>query len=273
MKKTIVLMSLAAFSIINVRAQGLFINIDGGYGMSSASQNIAVNFNGSPVDQTTEMIKGSFGRGVNLGGKIGYMLNPNIGAEIGVSYLLGSTYKNSYEKQLVYTENVSTSARMLRLTPGLRFSVGDKKLKPYIGLGMVIGVGAKITTKDTYLDQQSNTTTENSWKYSGGVSMGVSAGLGINYSISDRIGVFAEIRAISQSWAAKKGERTNYTVNGTDMLSNLTTSQKEINYGNSYVISSTMPSNSAEPDKQIKNYKAFSSVGFNLGISFSFIKK
>ena len=76
-------------------AQGLYINAGAGYGFPAAPYQMAENYssNSNTTGNTSdyEIVKGSgsFGKGLQAGAIIGYMFNPNVGAELGISYLFG----------------------------------------------------------------------------------------------------------------------------------------------------------------------------------------
>ena len=187
----------------------LYLNVGGGYGIS-----IAANSGAASSDLTTKAGSntykisngsGSFGKGVQFGATVGFMFSENIGAELNVGYLVGtkSTQTINQDKYLMPDFMVSSSyenkmsGNMFRLTPALKFSVGKDKLKPYMRLGIVIGMAGKIKSVETFTESAtplilpSVSVVESS--YTGGVSLGLSAGLGVNYKLTDKLGIFAEI--------------------------------------------------------------------------------
>lgn len=256
--------------VMDSNAQEFYGGISGGYGFSMASQALSSNFTGSPTDKTYRLVKGSYGKGINFGANVGYMITKNIGTEIAFSYLSGSKYQSTYTKELAYTNKIIQSGKMIRLIPALRISAGEGKLKPYIRMGVVIGFGGKIIINKTeeYLSPVSRT--ESTWQYSGGISFGFTSALGINYHFKEKIALFGELSFIGQTWAPTKGIMKKYTVDGVDQLSSLTVSQKEINLVNSYSESSLTPANSSEATNQLKQFSPFSSAGLNVGIQFFF---
>ena len=137
-------------------SQGLYISAGGGYGFSAAGNSSFAsteNTSNTATLNNTYTYKisngtGSFGRGAQFGATVGYMFSENIGAELNIGYLLGSKNTNTnYETKFngTYSSTDTYSGKMLRLTPALRFSVGKDKLKPYMRVGLVIGVGGKIS--------------------------------------------------------------------------------------------------------------------------------
>lgn len=282
--KTKQLLFLAIFfsfiSISFTQAQSVYMGIGGGYGFAAAKQSFFDDYktnassSGSIYTQTAHPF--SLGKGINTGLYAGYMFNKNLGTELGFSYLIGSKnvftdeYNNSTIPSSSKTED-EWRGRMIRIVPTIRMTAGEKKLRPYMKAGLIVGVGGKLYSDRHSIDVDplSTTTTEESWEYSGGMSLGFHGGIGINYMVNDKIGIFAEVAGNYQNWAMKKGSMTKYTVNGVDQMAMLDTRDKEIEFVDSYSYDSSTPSNPNQPDKSTKFYLPFSSIGINLGVHFS----
>lgn len=273
-KKAFLLITILIYLALktNVNAQKFYTGFVCGYGVSIASQNLTSKIENGIAQSSNVLVRGSFGRGLFFGGQIGYNRNDNIAFELGISYLKGHSYKGYYKKELDFDQETTLSANMFRLSPRIRISVGEGKIKSYAKIGAVIRVFGKITVLDTHYDIQSNTTTETEWKYSDGFSLGVDAAIGISKSINEKISISGEIMMINQTWGPKKGRITKYSIDGIDMLSNLTPYQKETDYLNSYTTSGNAPSASYSPRQQLRQYYPFSSIGINIGINLKFGK-
>src|SRR2546421_63968 len=102
---------LFSFVYSAAHSQGGYLNIGMGYAFPSAIQNLGT----TQVGSTQELVVGSFGKGLNFGATIGYMMNENIGVELAFSYLSGGEY--TFIDTLDITEKVSGS--MIRLIPAL----------------------------------------------------------------------------------------------------------------------------------------------------------
>lgn len=269
------------------RAQSFYIGLGGGYGFPAAKQSLMNdekssynNTSGGSGEVTARPI--SMGSGINSGLFFGYMLNPNVGFELGVSYLLGNknkfvteyseTYNTFYENE---TYNHQLQGNMIRLVPTMRFVMGDKKIRPYMKAGMLIGLGANFSMEMTYnyTSTYGNTTDEMITEYSGGLSFGFHGGLGVNYLLNDKFKLFAECAANYQNWAPLKSELTKYTEDGVDQLPFMDKNDKEVEYVNSYTYNSSTSPDPNVPDKELKFYMPFSSIGLNIGVVISFGKK
>lgn len=267
---------IAVFIGANTFAQGLYVNAGAGYGFPAAcylmEEDYTFNSTGADATWDYEIVKGSgsFGKGIQPGIIIGYMFNKNIGAELGVSYLLGGKIESKDEyHDFIGTEIRETMLKgtMLRFTPALKMTVGDGNVKPYMRAGLVIGALGKIkvTETETETGEYASGNEEREYEYKGGISLGFSGALGADFMLSDNIGLFAELGVITQSWAPKKGELTKYEVDGVDKLGEMDTYDKEIEFVDSYSESSgSVDENS--PMKRLKMYFPFSSFSINVGI-------
>lgn len=272
---------IGTFSVSSTQAQGVYMGIDGGYGFAAGKQSLIDDYKttvtSTSTSQTVTSHPFSLGKGINTGLYAGYMFNKNVGAELGVAYLIGS-------KNVFTDENINTSAfpsssktemtwkgKMIRLVPTIRMTAGEKKLHPYIKAGLIIGVGGKVYD-DTHTQNTStsgSSVTDESWEYYGGMSWGFHGGIGLNYMVSDKIGIFAEAAGNYQNFAMKKGSMTKYTVDGVDQMSSLDTYEKETEFVDSYTYDSSTPPNVNQPDKSSKFFMPFSSIGINLGLHIS----
>jgi hypothetical protein len=262
-----------------LRSQGLYFGIGGGYGFAAgkqtmnADQKTEFTANKTTYEYTSRPI--SFGKGICAGIYGGYMFTENLGAELGLAYLIGG--KNVYTYEVNNTpgnfkakEVATYRSQMIRIVPALRMTVGDDALKPYMKCGMIIGVGGKVTEETIYeASGASNARSERLWEYSGGLSLGFHGALGVTYMISDKMGIFAETAANLQSWAMKKGQMTKYDLDGKDQLPQIDGSEKEIEFVDSYTIDSSALPDVNSPSKELRQYLPFSSIGINIGIHFT----
>lgn len=264
--KLLVFVFVLTFISGNIFAQGAYVNVNAGYGFSTSSVNLYYfdfyNYSSSSNSYTEEQICVSLGKGLNFGGTFGYMFNKNIGAELGISYLLGgkSEAKDDWSGgSATYT----LSSKMLRFSPSIIIAAGVEGVDPYARFGLIIGSG-KVVYEYDETDDGDNTMMK--LDLNGGIALGLNAGIGANFSISDNMSIFGEINMVNLSYAPKKGEVTEATFNGTDMLSDMTTHEKEIEFVDSYTYSYDSPPSDSEPAKELKQYLPFGSIGVNFGL-------
>lgn len=269
MKKNYVLTILMAIAIgmfSNVlTAQGFYGRLNLGYGFAKSKMNLEwwqyYNYSLGTNSSTSEQILLSLGKGFNAGLIFGDMFNENVGAELGLNYLVGGKCKATDEYPGGSTE-YEFFARMFRIIPAIVVSAGNDGINPYAKFGVVISTGSlKLNTEGTD-DGDSFMYKE---KYNGGIALGFMGAAGASMPINDMISIFVEINTINQSYAPKKGELTEATYNGDDLLPNLTISQKEYEFVKEITYDGTTPPTS-EPQEVLKQAVPMGSVGVNFGI-------
>ncbi len=245
-------------------AQGAYINLNLGYSFGSSTQNVSGFYNQTRQGAftTNEQVNVSFGKGINIGGAFGYMFNKNVGAELGISYLIGgkSTTRDIYNNG---TTDYTFSSNMVRFNPSLVIAAGFDNINPYAKFGMVIGTGSIIYE---YNDNDDGDVWLQTTKYNGGLALGLSAGVGVLFNINDMLSFFGELNMINLSYAPTKGEVTEATFNGADKLSSMTTKDRQIVFVDAYTTEQGNPSPDSEPNKQLLEKFPFGSIGINIGL-------
>ena len=251
----------------NLFAQGTYVHINAGYGLNMSSQNINYfNFYNSTdgaISRTDEQVNLSLGKGLNVGGALGYMFNKNIGAELGISYLLGgeSKAKDIYEGGVT---DYTLSSNMLRINPTLVISSGFEKINPYAKFGFVIGSGSIMYES---IDNDFKDIKVRKEKLNGGLAFGLNAGVGALYSLSENMSFFGEINMVNLSYAPTNGEVTEATKNGANDLPDMTTRERETIFVSSY--DRNAPRIDSQPAKELKQMFPYGSFGVNIGLRFS----
>lgn len=264
----VVILFVLILATSRVYGQGGYLNINAGYGFQMSSGNLGnfYNFSTTNSSNTYKQINLSLGKGFNFGGAIGYMFNKNIGSEIGISYLVGAKSK----AQDIYVggqTDYKLSARMLRINPSLVISSGYNLINPYAKIGLLIGSGSVF---EELVDNDGGDLTEGKIKMNGGVALGANASLGVLCKLSKRFYFFGELNMVNMSYAPTKGKLTEATLNGVDILSDMTTSEKETDYVDSYTESQSNPQLDSQPTKSLKVKMPFGSVGAILGLRICF---
>jgi hypothetical protein len=252
----------------SVFAQDFYFTAGGGYGFGMSTQNLPGFYNSrSNNDSATyEQINISLGKGLNFGASFGYMFREYLGAEIGISYLLGS--KTQVKDITDYGESVySYSASMLRLVPSIVVSAGLDKVNPYAKFGLIIGIGS--VSNDLTNDEDSSFVEKN-YVMNGGVAFGCSAAAGVLVKLNKHFSFFGEINLVNLSYAPTKGELIHATYNNNDMLPGMSVKEKETEYVNNYTYNYQTPSPEDQPNKELKNRLPFGSIGINVGVQFRY---
>lgn len=248
-------------------SQGFYFDIGGGYGFNTlASSNIQLAYPLAP-DWIPAQIVGSFGKGINYGGDIGYLFTPNYAFEVGVNELSGSTYTYSQTgPNSPSTIDQSNYGTMFRIIPTFKVTSSDGIIQPfgkvipqnggnkvdiYFKFGIIVGLINSVHSSQTltYSDATGPKVVTTDITYSGGTSMGYTFRVGLAIKQSDKIFFFVEGALNSQFYIPTEGKRSTYVVNDVDQLSTLPDSQKQ----------TTFTSN--------ENYP-FGSLGVNIGVQY-----
>jgi|AntAceMinimDraft_16_1070373.scaffolds.fasta_scaffold60570_2 hypothetical protein len=301
MKKIIFKKLLMVFAIVlfanNLFAQEVYIEFNPGYNFSaggefSSKDEYIDNSNGFDYTVNHEVVKGfSFGKGLNLDGTFGVMMNENFGAELGLSYLLGNiggkTKITETDKDYILTMSggqfVETTdeyeyyANMLRINPSIVIASDLQGINPYAKFGLIIGSGSfnikcsyENASYDPIEDKIQTNETIMEYKYSGGIALGYNASLGALFELNDVFSLFGEFNMINLSYAPTKGELITYTEDGEDKLSDQKTRDRETEFVESYTYDSTEPVEESEPRKELKQKLPFGSFGVNVGLRIRF---
>ena len=272
---TIVTMFVLSANHSNAQMKkGAYVGLNFGYNAPAGAGNFdaisVVNSTSTNTSYSIENIKFSFGKGVSTGLAFGYMFNENIGAELGVQYLLGG--KTKYTQTFTFTNTSITtgdiSAKMFQIKPSIVLATTIKKTTPYAKFGMVIGSG-KILSNEKSI-RNLNNTTEETVEFKGGISLGYSAAVGLNFPINKNIAINSEINMVNMQYSPKKAILTKATSNGVDQLPSYNTSQKEIDFVKKLVINGSAPAPTNIPAQQPAFASAFGSIGISVGLKYSF---
>lgn len=270
--RKIVILMITIFSTSTFFGQQkMYVSLNGSYNFNGMSNDYGANnyTDISSVTSTEEKVNVSLGKGINIGAAFGYKFHKNIGAELGISYLLGS--KTSWEKKYFggdyYNENVSS--KMLQVKPTLVLSTSFEKTNPYAKLGAIIGSGS-ITENIDRSDIGAGDVYNDKYIKDRGLAFGYAASLGTTYKINTKFSLFAEINLNSLAYKPTKGTKTVSTKNGVDNLSSLLISDKEFEYVDTYQYGSTIPYNPDAPRKELATTFEYSSIGLTIGLLYHF---
>ncbi|MEZ5084556.1 MAG: outer membrane beta-barrel protein [Bacteroidales bacterium] len=263
--KGLIVIAMFVFFGNNIMAQGAYVNVNVGYALCMGATTFEdfYNYTGGENSATIEQVYLSLGKGFNFGGTIGYMFNDNVGAELGLSYLMGG--KTEAKDQ--YTDGSDTytlSSNMFRFIPSIVVRAGDESVTPYAKFGAVIGTGSVMFEYEENYDGDVGMMKT---KMNGGIAFGINGALGVLFELGDNLDFFAEINAISMSYAPTKGEVTEATYNGTDLLPNFTTYERETEFVKEYTYNYETPPSDTEPSQELKHALPFGSFGINVGVA------
>lgn len=279
-------------------------NIGVSYSLAAAdpSNTIGINDSSTYINSyssiNSSVVKGSYGKGQSVYIFLEYRSKKNISFELKFGYHKGASY---YTSAYLYDDNHSggngntkenheyhsfTNISQFQINPSLKFLLvddkADGKIKPYLKVGVVCGVGNKMTENIStstrnysyYTFGTSTTTTFSSEitnKFYKGISFGYQGGVGLEYEIASKFAFLTELSFIGMNWAPKysKYDKYIYTMDGQI----IPTSRPEVTqYGNSIPSINTIFSKTSSTSA-LKIYKPYSSINFQIGFRFTFGKK
>jgi opacity protein-like surface antigen len=253
--------------------KGAYVGVNVGYSAAAGAANLEDLFNSSnpTTSNDYENIKFSFGKGVNAGLSFGYMFNENIGAELGVQYLIGD--KTKYSRAInsgfiIFNTSGDMSAKMIQIKPSIVLATTIKNTTPYAKFGMVIGSGKITSNANTPLSP--NISYAETRELKGGMAVGFTAAMGLNFSVSKNLFISGELNMINMQYSPKKSILTKYTENGVDRLSSLPVSAKEVEFVKKYSYNYLTPTVTTSPSQSPSYTTPFGSIGINLGLKYNF---
>lgn len=279
-KQLLLIFSLGV--VLSASAQGIYFKVGAGYALPVATDVIGQknihteDYSGTNnIDEySNESVSGSFGAGTNflVGG--GFMFTENIGVELNVQYTMSKkyetgdvstyTYDNATYNDRTLTQNF---ANTIYLNPALVITPGAGSKAPYGRFGLIIGAPKLKTEEEYYYDGDGVFTGTTKWEYTGNTAVGFQGAVGMNWMLTDKIDLFTEVNFVSLTYYPGKGKMTENIGNGNDNLPDTDTYYKEVVFKDT--IDPNKPMNPDEPREMLRQSRAFSSLGVQVGITYS----
>jgi len=249
--------------------QQFYIGFDAGYGLKINSPEGLWDSDNIDITETTitsQSVPYSLGQGFQTGLSVGYMFNENMGVELGLAYMNGAPVKTHYlENDDYHSFNSydSQSAQSFRGSPAFIIQLRpDATFSPFMKTGLIC---SKAGMEISRYSEHSTIT----YKFSQGINLGVLSSLGAAYHMNDKLALVAEFKIQLLNYTPGKSVITEHTINGVDQLPDMTTSQKEVEYVNSFTTNSIMTQPTNEPIKRYKELYPLSSYGLYIGLRFN----
>lgn len=256
-----------------VSAQGLYVGLQGGYGFGTPSDQVGTTEVVDGSGQTSTAIYGSYGGGTNAGLNVGYMFSEHIGAELGLSYFLGSSVTSRDVTVPTGSATLSASSNQMRLAPSIVLTTGGD-FAIYGKAGLVLPVGGS-TIAEGRDATNPNSIVEQEIESKGSMSLGFQGALGASYSLSDNLSLFGELSAVNLRIKSGTQTVTKYTVNGTDFLEALDTYDKQTTFvdelnpsSNNGSYNSSYSTDSAK--EELATTTNFNGFFINIGVKYNF---
>lgn len=219
----------------------------------------------------------SFGKGYNAHLRFGYRLKSKIDLALEASFFKGgkTTFTKDYWIDWPPVRGGNSSIDLygnsFSLNPSITFRPFTSKFAPYFRIGPNISF---VTTWEEFNSMDFQPNSNSSFlkrKNYGGLGIGFIADLGVAYQLNESWGLYSEIRI--NSFKNRPGQSTiiEFTQNGKDELSSLTTDEKEEIYSNYISRPSRADGRYRSPDDPMEFLKfdqPFSSIQLLIGISY-----
>ncbi|MBW6483938.1 MAG: hypothetical protein K0B10_12880 [Vicingaceae bacterium] len=175
-------------------------------------------------------VNSSFGGGFTVDVGYVYLNNNNFGPEATFSFFVSKpkTIEHIVDNQNE-TETIIKS-KLLFFSPSL-YIIGNSttNLSPYLSSGLLFNLWENVTKK-VYTTNQKSDKTEKTYKINFNRGIGYKSKIGMIYSENTNLLLFTEIQYQMFSIGYKNEIVQSYTVNQVDSLSDLSASEKKINY-------------------------------------------
>jgi hypothetical protein len=206
----------------------------------------------------------SFGSGLRVEGGLIRQLTKNLSVQLDAAYLSG---KKNLLPQLSGSNYLNTNyyAKFYDVSPMIRFTMEESKIKPYVAVGPIFGFGKFYRDTENGISGSTNLVTSTR-EYKGSFAFGAKSELGVQLQRGKLI-YYVQLTVISMRYSPTSSELTSYVVNSSSQLSSLTVSQRQTAYSGSLSATSTADPN--QPTQALKSSYVFDSASLNLGVMIS----
>ena len=201
----------------------VYFNFFSGYAFSlnpTVSEDVFFNLPVMDINKT----KIPFGKGMNVGIGIGYMLNNNLSAELNCNtqILTKSKINNDWPGGHVdnyylieYNEIIILHNKSVQFSPLLIYSLEANKFQPYFKFGLNL---LHVTSNFDYDFPLANTT---ELKFTGKWNIGYRGALGSSIFINERISIWEEFTFVYTNYNYKKSELLSYKINEIERIQSI----------------------------------------------------
>ncbi len=259
------------------------------------------------TNKSYQAIRGSYGKGGNIGISVGYMFNKWIGVEMNMVYLFGSSIQSTQVSNASALlgpgaiTRTKTSANGLSLLPAINLvaAVDNWKVLPYARLGISVPVYGSIKhvidieapkPNAAFFATAKSIKSHVEVKTDATISLGFIGAIGATYQVHKNIRIFAEVNAQVLDVRAKKTTVEAYSITQTDVngvesdyltldnfpntysrevvfVDELTDKSNNANYNTTYN-SSGYNYDKDKPKDELRPTAPFHNIGLSVGLNF-----
>lgn len=265
-------------------SQKLYTDIDVGFGLGISKQDFEdfYDYNYCDEEYSYNQRSISLGQGFNMGVSFGNMFSENIGVEVGIVSFFSDCLPYTDQQTEICKEEDDTIicscfhniredyfyVHLFGYTASFILETEFKGVDIYAKFGLIAVHGViKHHIESSFFDEHKV------WEYTGGLSLGIDASLGVNVMLlPDKLSVFGELNTVNVSYAPTKGELIKLDIEGKNRLHDITRHEKEIEFVDHYSYDEDYIPPDSEPRKELKKYYPFSTFGLKLGFKYTLIK-
>lgn len=216
----------------------------------------------SPGNNALRNPLSSYGEGANAQLTLGYLFTKHIGVDLRLSYLFSRKIAPTIVKITNSDVSAESNASAIFINPSLTLSSGGEKLAPYARAGIVLGL-PNVKNKTFFTLVGNDALIED--KIFGGLAFGFSTSIGIKYSLTEKMALFAELNYINLTYNPAKRTIETATSNGIDVSNIFYPEGTDFTLKKDYIETVLTPKT-----EQSTHPLPFSGIGINLGVVFSF---
>ena len=203
MKSVIVYFLFILFLLSGLSYSQVYVKLGGGYNLDFNSINLGTSASGSGSENVSyEAVNGSFGKGPNISGAIGYNFSSYLAGEFGVVYKLPVEFEQK-DQISTFSQTSTITGSFLGFVPTVVINAPLDNVKPFMKIGLLIALPAT-----EYESANSEGDTEKG-TFGGGVDFGLTGGAGILVPLSTKINFIAEFDFVSFTWKPTEIEETD----------------------------------------------------------------
>ena len=250
---------------------------------SFASDETTVTIDTSITDYSYENYSLSLGAGTRMGLALEYQFNDNIALGFSASWFRNKEKSMEFSSSLEYDPyfiyNVKIIETHVYKNKAIDFSLYShiylKKgnTAPYVNTGIIFGFANYTLNKEVFIRNNlpgyyPTETYLYEYKLTPSFHYGFSGAFGIEFLRDKFLSVFIETNTILMTSSPNNSSCTSMTWNGEDQIEELTESELETVFVESY--SDSDNTNENEPSKALSFSQSFSSIGLMAGVRISF---
>lgn len=271
-------------------SQKLYVEFGGGYGIGNQKTDFTTNVyinNYMPADSIASDViwnlsRFSFGQGVSGQLSVGTFLSSRLGFELTGFYNKSKKFSTESNQNDTYSDGSfidynfckDYNASSFGFKPTVIVKSDGKNIRMYVKAGAIFSF-TRITEEVEFRYYTNKPFYYPTWdqtykfEYKRKLNIGITASLGMEFDISDDLSFFTEISYNEIAYIPKSGEITEFKDRGIDELNDLTVSERQVEFVDSYSENENNSDNI--PTKMLKETFSFSNIAIMAGFKINLL--